>query len=483
MSDKRRLIHSDPFSARLQASQTLQALSKNEVPPHDLKMVAEQLDSLSITFSSTAAAKSYGALAALLRILDTLARWRKAILDAEVDADRFLRSARERFNLWLEEYRATVATKPLCKAAAGISTLSSITEVGGVAEAIARVPLPVGVFERPVRPAWAGEFVEPKVQEKPVDLTVAFLKFHIDGVPAADIHYLAPAQVHDLEIEARVSRWPEGKGEVRLTPVSVEPKSTYDFPAFSFAKPAGDAPYILRQSGRAVLLMPQGVHARPFEFKYTAEFLPERGDQPVAIVGHRTLVVDAVDPTQAPLCGYPPLDRALVHVRNALRRRSGVPQDEAIDAVRILAPLCNLAGRAVQDAEFRGEWNEKAFQDHLRAEFRRNPLIGVELDEHANAAGGITDLSLRGVPIELKVIDSPIRSVDDCAQFMAQVASYAVAKSKRTAVLCVLDASPKRSAPVPPETLLDIRLSAEGHVAVCVLVIQGNLAKPSALSR
>ena len=229
--------------------------------------------------------------------------------------------------------------------------------------------------------------------------------------------------------------------------------------------------------------MPQGVNARPFEFKYTAEFLPDRGDQPVAIVGHRTLIVDAVDPAQAPLCGFPPLDRRLILLRDALRRRSGVPQDETIDAVRILSPLCNLAGRAVQDAEFRGEWSEKAFQEYVRAELRRSPLIGVDLDEHANAAGGITDLSLRGLPIELKVTESLVRSVDNCAQFMAQAASYAVGKSKRTAALCVLDASAKRAAPVPAETLLDIRMSADGYVAVCILIIQGNITKPSALSR
>lgn len=441
------------------------------------------MDSLSITFSSTAAAKSYSALAALLRIIETLARWRVAVLDAEADADRFLRSAKERFDLWLEEYRGTAAIQPLCDAAAGISTLSRIAEVAGVASSVASVPLPVGVFERRAPPTWAGELYQRKEAEPPVELTVAFLRFHIDGVPASNVHYLAPAQVHDLEIEVRVSRWPEDKRELQLTPVSVEPKSTYDFPPFSFTRPVGDAPYVLRQTGRAVLLMSQGINARPFEFRYTAEFLPERGDQPVAIVGHRTLVVDAVDPAHAPLCGFPSLDRRLVLLRDTLRRRPGVSQEETIDAVRILSSLCNLAGRAVQDAEFRGAWTERAFQDHVRVELRRSPYIGVELDEHANAAGGITDLSLHGVPIELKVVNTLVKSVDDCTQFMAQAASYAVAKSKSTAVLCVLDASAKHEAPVPAETLLDIRLSADGHVAVCILIIQGNLAKPSALSR
>lgn len=120
--------------------------------------------------------------------------------------------------------------------------MTGVSDVADVAASLARVPLPVGVFERWVRPAWAGELDQRQEPEPPIDLTVAFLKFHINSEPAADIHYLVPAQVHDLEIEVRVSRWPEDKRELKLTPVSVEPKSIYDFPPFSFTRPAGGAP-------------------------------------------------------------------------------------------------------------------------------------------------------------------------------------------------------------------------------------------------
>jgi hypothetical protein len=163
--------------------------------------------------------------------------------------------------------------------------------------------------------------------------------------------------------------------------------------------------------------------------------------------------------------------------------RGSVPQGETADALHVLTPLCNLAGRAVQDAEFNGLWTEAEFQRHVRAELRRHPLIGSDLDEHAHGGGGITDLSLRGVPIELKVLKALVTSIDDCSPFLAQAASYAVAKSKRTAILCVLDTSKKTTPPMPAERLLGIELEPTSGVAVCVLVIQGNLARPSALSR
>lgn len=477
-------IHSNPFFARLQAAEALWAVSKDEPPSHNLMDMAAALDSLSLSFSSTVAAESCGALSGLLRIIDTLVAWRGAVLDAQVDAERFLRSARERFGLWTTEYGGTGAVKNLAIAADGIRTISNISGVAEIAKSIVVVPIPIGVFERHLRPTW-GLDISPAERDEveAVDLTVAFLKFQIDSVPAAEVHHVTPSEVHDLEVEVRVSRWPEEKLELRLTPISVEPKSTYDFPFFSFPRPVGNAPFTLRQKGRAALLLPQGMHARPFEFKYTAEFLPEKGDQPVAIVGHRTLTIDGADPARFQVCGYPSLDRRLFDLRDALRRRGGVPQEETSDALLALPPLCNLAGRAVQDAEFRGHWTEANFQSHVRAELRRDPLIGVHLDEHAHAAGGITDLSLRGIPIELKVQNALVKNVDDCQKFFAQTASYAVAKSKRTAILCVLDSSEKVAAPLSPDALLDLRIQPESGVLICVLVIQGNLARPSSLSR
>jgi hypothetical protein len=57
-----------------------------------------------------------------------------------------------------------------------------------------------------------------------------------------------------------------------------------------------------------------------------------------------------------------------------------------------------------------------------------------------------------------------------------------VAKGKKTAVLCVLDCSRKNGPPRDPSQLVGLR-SLENGVQVCVLVIQGSLQKPSALSR
>ncbi|WP_313207293.1 hypothetical protein [Stenotrophomonas sp.] len=419
-----------------------------------------------------------------MRIVDMLTHWRRAVFDAEHDADRYIRSARKRYQLWLKEYESSEAAAGLCAAMQRLSELESEEGVGEVASAVAEVPLPICIFAQTQKPSSHVPLPPLRGKDDPLtELTVAFVKFQFDGQPAAEVNQLVAQEVHDMEIEVRVSRWPKDKQELRLVPISVEPKSTYEFPSFHFPRPLGDPPFTMTKSGRAVLLLPQGIHARPFEFKYTAEFIPENGDQPVAIVGHRTLIVDGADQARLQACGYRGLDKKLYTLRDSLRSRAGVPQSETTDAMLVLAALCNLAGRAVQDAEFKGHWSEKQFQQMLRAELRRYPAIGADLDEHAYAAGGITDLCLRGMPVELKVTEDLIDSVDQCQPYLAQTASYAVAKGKRTAILCVLDCGLKKAAPIAPETLLDLRVDTTSGVWICVLVIQANLARPSDLSR
>jgi hypothetical protein len=447
----------------------------------DLNSVAGDLDSTSAALSSPSAAVAYAAFAGMTRIAGTLAQWHDAVIGALPDADRFLRSAKARYQLWLREYESQCAANKFVHASASLPDVSSLDDAVRLINAIGAVPLPMGVLAQDRLFAENyGAQSKTESEAEPLHLTVAFLKFEIDSVGVQDIHQLTPGEVHDLELEIRVSRWPVEQSELKLTPYSVELASTYDFPSFSFPRPHGEPPYILRQRGRALLKATQGLHARPFEFKYAAEFLPPKTEQPVAVVGHRTLLIDGTDPSRT-ICGYPAMDKRLLEVRNTLRRMPQLPELELRDLLTVLAPLFNLASSAVQDALFPGKHSEAKFQEEVRAAMRRAPSIGVELEEHANAAGGITDLSFRGIPIELKVERSALFSLQKAARFLSQTASYAVAKGKTTGVLCILDCSEKNGPPRDPAQLVGIQ-SAENGVRICVLVVQGNLLKPSALS-
>lgn len=479
---RQNLVRPDARSPRLNAVEALLGFPE-ATHTDDLSTLAGELDSISASFANPVAAVAYAAFAGLVRISATLAQWHDAVLTALPDADRFLRSAKARYQLWLKEYESQAAAASLVRTSRALPEVSSLDDAIKLLNAVGAVPLPLGMFAQdlPFTSKMHGQHFDEKTGAEPLPLTVAFLKFQIDMMDAQHTHQLTPGEVHDLELEVRVTRWPTNHSELQLTPVSVEPASTYEFPSFRFSRPVGDPPYVLHQRGRAILKVSQGLQARPFEFKYAAEFLPPKSEQPVAIVGHRTLLVDGTDSSRT-WCGYPAMDRRLIEFRQALRRVPGIAQPELLDLLTILAALFNLAGSSVQDALFPGTRSEAEFQQDVRAALRRSPSIGIELDEHANAAGGTTDLSFRGIPIELKVEKSTLFALEDGRRFTNQTASYAVARGKKTAVLCVLDCSPKNGPPRDPAQLVSLQ-SLENGVQVCVLIIQGNLQKPSALSR
>ncbi|MGU1667614.1 hypothetical protein ACSETN_26350 [Pseudomonas aeruginosa] len=224
--------------------------------------------------------------------------------------------------------------------------------------------------------------------------------------------------------------------------------------------------------------------ARPYEFKYSAAFEPVSSEQPVAIVGHRTLLIEGLDVRSNPITGYPMVDEKILSIRDFLRRNGLVNSTELSDVLEVVKVLGGVAGRAIQDAEFDGVWSEAQFQGAIRKELRRNPQIGSDLDEHPKASGGITDLSYRGIVIELKSLPAGVKAVEDCQAYVEQTASYAVAKEKRVAVLCVLDCRTKTAAPWPAgEGIAILKSQPPANVSVITIVVQGNITRPSKLSK
>jgi hypothetical protein len=113
-----------------------------------------------------------------------------------------------------------------------------------------------------------------------------------------------------------------------------------------------------------MLSIPNHLNARPFEFK--ASFEPRGTEQPVEVVGQRTLLLEGGDLARHPLTGYANLDRKLVEISDSLRLTLGLPHQEAADAPALLAPQANFAGQVVQDNLFKAAITEAEFQERLR---------------------------------------------------------------------------------------------------------------------
>jgi hypothetical protein len=484
MSTREVLSHAFPW--RISA---LEALIEASEPRTDnaerLRQVAHELDGVTALYPRASTAVTYAAFAELLRTLAMLVQWRAGVLGAERDADRYLTAAQALYRQWREQYASAPAAIPLLAAASGITNVSVVDDVGRACRTLASTPLPV-IFSAEESVTISQES-EDASGERPEleELTVVFLSFLIDGRPADAVHFLSPGAVHDLELEVNVSRWPESAELLRLTPMSIEQPSAYEFPIFEFPRPKGKPPFHLKDRGRAVLKLPQGLKARPFEFTYTAAFKPDRSEQPIGVVGQRTLTLEGIDLRDNPMTGYPGVDRKLLQIRDRLRALSRVSAADLEDVLTILTPLCSLAARALQDVLFKAVSSELLFQVEVRNELRRWPQIAGELDEHPHAAGGITDLSFRGIRIELKFEDAKPVDLNVCERFMAQTVSYVIANGKRVGILCVLDNSPKSSHSYPAEELIGLLIhqTQESDVCIVAVVIQGALPRPSDLSK
>ncbi len=490
---RHRAVALEPFSARIMAIAALRgAIEPQKASAATLREAADELDATAPLYEHSATAVGYTALAELLRICAQLVEWRASVLDAGPDGERFVRAAKERYWLWTAEFEGKQAAQALLAASETVPRIISVQEVGRLIGEVSMVPIPVGVFreERRLR-VFNQDVQNDSHREKhednksPPELAVAFIKFSIDGEPASGTHYLTPGETHDLDIEVRISRWPEAAEMLELRPLSIEPPESHAFPVFRLGKPMGTAPFIMKGNGRAMVKFAQGINARPSEFRYAAHFEPSLSEQPMAVVGQRTLRIEAFDLKRLHWTGFPNLDAKLIKVRDVLRSETAIPPDDIANALSVLRILSNFAGRCVRDNEVNEMWLEARFQKAIRGELRRYPEIGNELDEHSQVAGGVMDLAYRQICIELKASSERPLKLDDCRRYAPQAAAYAVGLGKRLAVLCVLDSSPKAEGAFPAEDGVGIFFEDTSSLAVCVVavLVQANLARPSALSR
>lgn len=468
------------FPCRIEA---VEALRETPRSSDRLRTAAAGAAGQAVEFGRAPGSADWSALADALEIAALLTEWDKAVRAAEADADRYVRAARQR----LEEMRGAASISSYRNALLDCLTLldaeTETKAVAGLCLRLAALPMPVSIISDPVpeRTRFADE-----TRDEPKNPTVAFLEFTINGKPAASLHSLSPRQVHDLGLTIRVSHWPEESESLSIEPVSIEPASVWDLPKFSFARPnGGEAPHIFQRDGRMVIHAAQGFDARPLEFLYAAEFQPPHGRPDIVVAGQRRLRLDGVDLSSHKVTGYAALDRRLIEIRESLRSEPMISEADIRDLMLLLPPLANLTGAAVQDALYPKTVNEAVFEVDVRQRLRTVAAIGSELEQQPQVAGGKSDLSFRGIRIELKSEQKKRLVPTDCAAFAAQAASYAAGTGKRVAVLAVLDCSPKAEAPLPLDACLFLQPvnGGGGPIWVVTVLVQGGLARPSDLSR
>jgi hypothetical protein len=318
---------------------------------------------------------------------------------------------------------------------------------------------------------------------------VVFVSFTVDGVPVADPHVITPNELHDLDVTVQVSRWPSGARLV-LDALTVEPVPAIgQLPRFELDHPATEPPHKVQHGGRLHLNVSQPIAARPLEFVYRAFFTPEQPGLKVVVEGERRLRVRSHDPARNPVTGYVEVDLRLLAIRDQLRGFGSLRDKDVDNFLTLLTALGQMAGAALQDKLFPGKISEAEFQSRVRDRLRANPRIGAQLQEHAMAAGGIMDLSLHELTLELKVEANKLVVPADVDGYSQQAAQYTAGVDKRLGTLCVLDCSDKKSAPGSVANDIFLRtVPPPGQpgglpLLIGVVIVRGNLPLPSAHSK
>lgn len=474
------------YEVRLRALQVLRAILADELADRmELDRAAAEMNRVADVLPREGR-DAYRGWGELLAAVGQLWAWRAAVREAEVDSDRYLRAARQRAREILRWTGRGIGFDGIARTAEKIIEIQDPGEVQEASECLLATALPLpfpGPVEHGRRPFRAG--ADAKERAGPV---VLFLSFSMNGQPIADPHDLGPNVLHDLEVQLRLSRWPERASAIELVPLSVEPDGIVEAPDYVI-KPE-DSVLTYSSTGRLLARVSHDSLARPLEVSYEVRVISDSEDEeagPLLVVkGQRRLVLRCVDRRQ-PWYGNQAIEEAVGEIRRH-GREVGLQDEELATLLTLSGGMGLVAFDALSSNSFPGEWTEAAFQQSVRSFLRANPSIGSRLEEHPHAGGGITDLSLNRVRLELKV-DPRDLSIDDAIKsYGQQAAQYAVGSDRRSAVLAVLCPTKEGWAPAPLQNDMAPRLIApqtggSRPVLVSVVLVRRNLAAPSSLSR
>jgi hypothetical protein len=472
------------FEARVRAIRILTSVQRSQGEPETIADVARALRETAASVAGEAGDR-YRQFALVLGAIEMLVRWARATRSAEPEAVRFLTAARVLAADLAQEVGEDVGALPLGQLAARIRAVSGVNEIDPIFDEAARVPLPLPFFAAETPTGRRGQAAP---EDMPEPSPVAVLSFALDGAPLHSPATVKPGLRVDLSVSVSLSRWPDTAEQLVLEAATVENPPDYDLPRFLFPRPGGAGPYQLEARGGLILKVPQSIRSRPLQFVYRAWFTGPAEQIGIAVEGQRQIELQSYDPSETPESGYREVDMRLLEIRSDLRRHLALPDDEIEAFLRVMTTLGALAAQALQDALFEGDWPEDRFHDYARDRLRQNPRIGSELEEHPAAGGGITDLSFRRVRIELKVESARLVTPELAGEFSGQTAQYVAGSDRRLGVLAILDMSPKYTAPhgVVNDLFLktvEPQRGAKTPIVIGVIVVRGNLARPSDLSR
>lgn len=268
--------------------------------------------------------------------------------------------------------------------------------------------------------------------------------FSIDGSGLDDPVLLRPDRIHQVVARAKVDDWPSSAEALEVDLIGTLSPEMFDAGRLEIAPPDLEASSWLTIKGD---LDPK---APPIRYVVKSRYRMEDGSyKSAAVVGHPDIRFKTFDSATALPRSLPTMALRLQEMIAELDQR--IPHLAPADrnaCFTLLESLCRYASLNVQQSLLKGleRVREDAFQADLKRHFVADPEIGARIWEGKRSGGGITDLGLESVVLELKVSEKPI-GVDDAGGFLGQPAHYAAGGDRQVSILCILDDSPKEAPP------------------------------------
>ena len=457
----------------------LEAVAGGSRDADPLEAALGRLRSASGSLSEGDIVRTFGEL---VEALTHAVRWSDAAWNAEPEAARHATAARLRAtqsassadDLW---------PRALRDAAAQLEVLDDHEAPAQIAARLAAISLPPRLTDlyRPKnrRRAYRAETAQ--------DAPVAAILIRLHGEPVMRPTVVHPRAFHRFEVEARVSGWPEGADALEVKFLSVHPHHVLHASDVRFTIDEMVQPLEIRVAGDR----PPG--DPPLELTARAAFVVNGEPSSVHLAGNTTLEIVTFDPGTAEPLNIPTAARRLQQMMGELN--NALPNLDATihrDARLLLEALARFAHMFLDDRlALHDDINEAWFQQELRYFLQADPRIGARLEERVGRAGGVTDLLLGDVVLELKVEKKAPISLDAaCTRHAGQATQYASAADCQVSLLAVLDISSKRA----PAGVMGNEMGWEYPETtsgqdppfpslVGVFVMRGGFPRPSDLSR
>jgi hypothetical protein len=355
------------------------------------------------------------------------------------------------------------------------------------------IPLPILYwFSRDLEIPYRAAIEKPNSVPSPLLRVVIFL----DNSPIVSPQLLKPNILYPLVFRLRGVTWPGDVTRLRLDLLTTCPQSEFSVSEFSIDSPhsSQNGEYEGELPGYIKFNSAQSTFLDDLVFKIRGAF--ERSDGgflEVPVIGHNELRLRVVSQDRHPLMtGNRLLDRHIEELVTTLLLDCPIIRGEMPELLDMLQALSRLLATYAQEAIYkeRSDVLEPEFHSTVLRDLRL--MLGQDVQEHPNQAGGIPDIRFRGVIVELKVERHNGDRAHISKKYASQSAQYAGVEARQVSIILVLDLTSKDKPPsdIRNDIILtgvpthggDDRTKAFPS-STFVFVINGNMKSPSTYSR